>query len=75
MQELHDLGFEVQKSFENDHFITKVRKKGDMTIETTWMRTAEFVYQEVKIDMDFKKMNFEKILLIDAVLNEKRLTF
>ena len=72
MQELEDLGFELQRSYTHDEWTTQVRKKGCMTIETTYVLFGAFVSQEVKIESDFLKMTFPKILMLDAILNDKR---
>ena len=71
MQELEDLGFELQRSYPHDEWTTQVRKKGVMTIETTYKLSGAFVCQEVKIESDFLKLSFPKILMLDELLNEK----
>lgn len=72
MQELEDLGFELQKSHTHDEWTTQVRKKGCITIETTYKLSGAFVSQEVKIESDFIGLTFPKILMLDAILNEKK---
>ena len=72
MQELEDLGFELQRSYTHDEWTTQVRKKGCITVETTYKLSGAFVSQEVKIESDFLKMTFPKILMLDAILNEKK---
>ena len=72
MQELEDLGFELQRSYTHDEWTAQVRKKGCITIETTYKLSGAFVSQEVKIESDFLKMTFPKILMLNAILNEKR---
>ena len=73
MQELEDLGFELQRSYvTNDEWTTQIRKKGVMTIETTYKLSGEFVCQEVKIESDFKTLTFPKILMLHAILNDKK---
>ena len=69
MQELEDLGFEMQRSYTHDEWTTQVRKKGCMTIETTYKLSGAFESQEVKIESDFKELKFPKILMLDAILN------
>ena len=72
MQELADLGFELQRSYTHEEWTTQVRKKGCMTIETTYKLSGAFVSQEVKIESDFLDLAFPKILMLDAILNEKK---
>ena len=72
MQELEDLGFEMQRSYTHDEWTTQVRKKGVMTIETTYKLSGAFVSQEVKIETDFLKMNPFYIEVLNKILNEKK---
>ena len=72
MQELEDLGFELERSYPTEGETTQVRKKGCMTIETTYVLFGPFVSQEVKIESNFLKMTFPKILMLDAILNENK---
>ena len=71
MQELEDLGSELERSYTHDEWTTQVRKKGCITIETTYKLSGPFVSQEVKIESDFLKMTFPKILMLNAILNDK----
>jgi hypothetical protein len=52
MQQLHELGFEVEKSGYCDDFRWQRRKhkKHDIWIETTWKKSGEFHLQEIKCD-------------------------
>ena len=51
MSELEKLGFKVVKSYEHDNFVTQRRKRGCMTIETTWDNNKGYrVYQDMVID-------------------------
>ena len=51
MSELEELGFKVVKSYEHDNFVTQRRKRGCMTIETTWdMDKGHRVSQDMVID-------------------------
>jgi hypothetical protein len=70
MQELEDLGFELQRSYPHDEWHTQVRKKGVMTIETTYKLSGEFVCQEVKIESDLKKIGWLNIYYLDELLNK-----
>ena len=72
MQELADLGFKLQRSYQTEGYTAQVRKKGCMTIETTYKLSGAFVSQEVKIESDFLDLAFPKILMLDAILNEKK---
>jgi hypothetical protein len=60
MQQLHELGFEVEKSGYCDYFMWQRRKhkKHDIWIETTWRKSGEFHMQEIKcqfVDLEILK--------------------
>jgi hypothetical protein len=71
MSELEALGFEVVKSYENDHYKhTQRRQKGCITIETTWLKTGAFVSQEVKIEKDgLTNVSEYELWILDKILN------
>jgi hypothetical protein len=70
MQELEDLGFEVQRNYRYIGFVTQVRENGAMRIETTYeMPSGDFVSQEVKIDLPYEKMKPEQIIELNKILN------
>lgn len=71
MQQLEDLGFHVMKSYVHDDFLTQVRQKGIMTIETTWKKTGEFVSQEISFDDGFIKLSPDKIIQLDKIVNQE----
>jgi hypothetical protein len=52
MQQLEDLGFEVEKSDHFDDFMWQTRKHKELPIciETTWKKSGVFVSQEIKCD-------------------------
>jgi hypothetical protein len=52
MQQLHELGFEVEKSDHCKDFKWQRRKhkKYDIWIETTWKKPGEFHLQEIKCE-------------------------
>lgn len=72
MQELEDLGFKIVKSYTYDEFMTQRRKKGVITVETTWKKAGEFESQDLTIEEDFW-INFEsnELKILDKILNRK----
>jgi len=51
MSELEELGFKVVKSYVHDDYVTQRRKRGCMTIETTWDKNkGHRVSQDMVID-------------------------
>lgn len=71
MQELHDLGFEIVKSYEHDEFMTQRRKKGAITVETTWKKSGKFESQDLTIDEDLCiNFSFHELNILDAILNK-----
>ena len=72
MQELEDLGFEMQRSYTHDEWTTQVRKKGCITIETTYVLSGAFVSQEVKIETDFLKLSEVEFMRMYHILKNKK---
>jgi hypothetical protein len=72
MQELEDLGFELQRSYPHDEWHTQVRKKGVMTVETTYKLSGEFVCQEVKIESDLLKLSEVEFMRLYHILKDKK---
>lgn len=73
MQELEDLGFELQRSYvTNDEWTTQVRKKAIMTIETTYKLSGPFVCQEVKIESDFLELSEVEFMRLYHILKDKK---
>lgn len=71
MQELHDLGFEVVKSYTHDNFMTQRRRKGCITIETTWTDVGDFESQEIQIDDgEWRTLKAREIVELDEILNK-----
>lgn len=70
MQKLEDLGFEIVESYKHDEYVTQRRKKGCITIETTFeLKSGNFVSQDLTIDeqfidgfTEFDLKNLDKIL-------------
>lgn len=70
MSELESMGFELVKSYTHDEYMTQRRKKGVITVETTWLQTGEFQTQDLTIDEIFVD-GFDKndLLMLDKILN------
>lgn len=70
MSELESMGFELVKSYTHDEYMTQRRKKGVITVETTWLQTGEFQTQDLTIDEMFID-GFDKsdLLMLDIILN------
>lgn len=69
MQQLEDLGFGIVKSYVHDDFMTQIRRKGKLIIETTWKKNGEFVSQEVTFVEGYINVNAEQVLKLDEILN------
>ena len=72
MQELDDLGFKIIKSYTHDAFVTQRRKKGVLTVETTYLTpSGEFICQDLSID-EINCILFSKKELknLDKLLNK-----
>lgn len=74
MNELERLGFEVVKSYEHDNFITQRRKKGCITVETTFeMPSGKFASQDLTIDEKWiEGFTANELVWLDNILNKKR---
>jgi hypothetical protein len=73
MSKLESLGFKVVKSYEHDHFITQRRRKGNITIETTWDKNQEHevVSQDFSIEDGCYDLNSElELIILDKILNK-----
>ena len=72
IQDLHDLGFEIVKSYKHDNFWTQRRRKGCITVETTWTDAGDFESQEIQIDDgEWRKLRPSDIARLDIMLNYK----
>ena len=73
MSQLEAMNFEIIKSYEHDEWLTQIRQKGCIKIETTWLKTGEFVSQELMIQQaeisNFGKFNLE---ILDKILNKTK---
>lgn len=72
MQQLEDLGFEVVKSYPHGEWVTQRRKKGILTIETTWkMPSGEFESQELTIEeVNSIQFNEEELRVLIEIFNK-----
>lgn len=70
-QQLDNLGFEIEKSYTHDEFMTQRRKKGVLSVETTWNITGEFQSQELFIEeIDWFNFTFHELNVLDLILNK-----
>jgi len=73
MSQLEAMNFEIIKSYEHDYWVTQRRQKGCITVETTWLKTGEFVSQDLIIEnaeiSNFGKLNLE---VLDKILNKTK---
>ena len=70
MQELENMGFEIVKSYTHDEYMTQRRRKGVITVETTWLQTGEFQTQDLTIDeMFIDGFGKSDLLMLDKILN------
>ena len=73
MSEFEALGFEIVKSYEHDEWMTQRRQKGCITVETTWLKTGEFVSQDLWIDdASMDKFTKQELLFLDIILNKTK---
>ena len=71
MQELENMGFEIVKSYTHDEYMTQRRKKGVITVETTWLQTGEFQTQDLTIDeIWIDGFGKNDLLMLDKILNK-----
>jgi hypothetical protein len=71
MSKLSELGFEIVKSYNRDEFMTQRRQKGCIQVETTWLKTGEFVSQDLWIDdAELDKFTKQELLSLDKILNK-----
>jgi hypothetical protein len=71
MSELEALGFEIVKSYEHDEWMTQRRQKGCITVETTWLKSGEFVTQDLWIDESVKDgFTIYELTILDKILNQ-----
>ena len=73
MSQLEAMNFEIIKSYEYDYWVTQIRQKGCIKIETTWLKTGELMCQELMIEQaeisNFSKSNLE---ILDKILNKAK---
>lgn len=72
MSELEKLGFKIFESYSHDGWTTQRRKKGCITVDTTYnLKSGNFESQEVKVDdgewRDFLPHELE---ILDKILNK-----
>jgi hypothetical protein len=73
MSELENLGFKTIKSYVHDDWTTQRRKKGCLTVETTYhLKSGEFESQEVQIDDgEWREFLPHHLKILDKILNKK----
>lgn len=71
MQQLHELGFEVEKAGHTDNFMWQRRKNGFIEVETTWKKSGVFHSQEVKITSGWIEMETEKLTELLKILKDE----
>jgi hypothetical protein len=73
MSQLEALGFIIVKSYEHDEWMTQRRQKGCITVERTWLKTGEFVSQDLWIDdAELDKFTKKELITIDKILNKTK---
>ena len=71
MSELESLGFEIVKSYEHDEWMTQRRQKGCITVETTWLKSGEFVTQDLWVEESVKDgFTIYELTMLDKILNQ-----
>ena len=69
MQSLHDLGFELVRSYPHDEYITQVYEKGRLRVERTF-ENYTIHSEEVIIGGEYFDVTWESLVLLDKLLNE-----
>jgi len=70
MQSLHDLGFELIRSYPHDEYITQIYGKGRLKVERTF-KNYEIHSEEVIIGGEYFNVDFKKLVMLDELLNDK----
>ena len=72
MSELEKLGFKIIKSYVHDDWTTQKRKKGRITVDTTYhLKSGKFESQEFQIDYgEWREFLPEKLEELDKILNK-----
>jgi hypothetical protein len=73
MSKLERIGFKIVKCYEHDHFITQRRRKGNVTIETTWdmNQNNKVVSQDFTIEDGCYNLNSElELCCLDEIFNK-----
>jgi hypothetical protein len=70
MQSLHDLGFELIRSYPHDEFITQIYEKGSLKVERTF-KNYTIHSEEVIIGGEYFNVDFKKLVMLDELLNDK----
>jgi len=70
MEELEAIGFKIVKSYEHDEWMTQRRQKGCITVETAWLKTGEFVSQDLWVEEAMcESFNKADLSVLDKILN------
>ena len=69
MQSLNDLGFELVRSYPHDEYITQVYEKGRLRVERTF-ENYTIHSEEVIIGGEYFDVTWEKLVLLDKLLND-----
>ena len=72
MSELEKLGFEIIKSYVNDDWTTQKRKKGCITVKTTYhLKSGKFETQDFQIDDgEWREFLPHHLKILDKILNK-----
>ncbi len=69
MQSLHDLGFELVRSYPHDEYITQVYEKGRLKVERTFVNYTIHT-EEVIIGGEYFDVTFKSLVMLDKLLND-----
>ena len=71
MSELEALGFEIVKYYEHDEWMTQRIQKGCITVETTWLKSGEFVSQDLWLEEAMcESFTQADLFVLDKILNQ-----
>ena len=73
MSELEDLGFKIIKSYTHDGWTTQRRKKGCITVDTTYhLKSGKFESQEAQVDDgEWRTIRPDYVEILDKIVNKK----
>lgn len=72
VEQLENLGFERQRVYKHDNYVTYIHQKGVLQIETTHTDIGQFETQDVSLTENYIDVELcvEDLLHLDRILNK-----